>query len=133
MADLQGIRQGLASNLSAITGLQVSPYVLPSPTPPSVEIVPSDIEYDQTFGRGTDLYRFTVRVFVGTPDSRVAQVRLDTFLAPSGSESFKAALESDRTLGGSVSTLRVINASGYRMYGDSPPVLGAEWTVEILS
>ena len=54
-------------------------------------------------------------------------------LAPTGATSVKAAVESDRTLGGVVESLRVTQCSGYQTYtlpGDRQ-VLGAEWTVEI--
>ena len=82
--------------------------------------------------------RYTVQALVGFTTDEGAQKRLDKMLERSGATSVKAAIEADRTLGGKVSDLRVIKASGYRTYElhvqgvRTPPVLGCEWTVEII-
>lgn len=132
MATLKDIRAGLAANLEAIQGLQVSAYALSNPTAPCVEIVPADIEYDGAFGRGHDSWTVTVRVFVGMASDVGAQKRLDLHLASSGADSVKAAVESDATLGGAVDDCRVTTATGYRVYGAEGRLLGAEWTVEAI-
>lgn len=133
MATLTQIRDGLAANLAGISGLQVAKYVLSNPTPPVAEFLPAAIDYDKTMQRGSDQWTITIRVLVGNVSDIGAQKRLDTFLAPSGAGSIKAQVQSDRTLGGTVDTLRVTRCSGYRAY-DRPggaTLLGAEWTVEI--
>lgn len=135
MADYTAIREALAANLTAVTGLQETPYMLSRPTPPVAEVVPGPIEYDQTYGRGEDELRFTVRVMVGKVTDRGSQKRLDRMLAPTGTDSIKTAVESNPTLGGLIDDLHVTGASGYRQFrreGGSP-LLGAEWTVRVLA
>lgn len=132
---LTQIREGLAANLAAIDGCQVSAYMLSNPTPPTVHVYPGDIDYDLAMHRGLDKWTLTVQAFVGMVSDQGAQVKLDAFLAPSGATSVKAAVESDKTLGGLVSDLQVVSCSGYRVYAreSGGPVLGAEWTVEVLA
>jgi hypothetical protein len=134
MADLADIRAGMKANLSAIPNLQIAAYVLSNPTPPAAEIEPGPIKYDLTYGRGTDEWALTVRVFVAGAADIGAQVRLDRMLSSAGPESVKAALESDKTLGGAVDTIRVTDCSGYRLYAreNGAAVLGAEWQVTAL-
>jgi hypothetical protein len=132
VADLADIRAGLAANLEALPGVQVSAYALSNPTPPCVEIVPSEIQYDRALQRGHDEIVVTVRVFVGLASDIGAQKRLDEHLAASGASSVKAAIEADATLAGAVDDARVRSATGYRVYGADGRLLGAEWEVEIL-
>ena len=138
-ATLTQIREGLAANLAALDDVQVSPYMLANPTPPTVHLYPGgaagDIEYDLAMRRGLDRWPFTVQAFVGSPSDIGAQVRLDEFIAPSGARSVKTVLEADPTLGGIVGGLQVVSCGGYRLYvfEGRAPVLGAEWHVEVLS
>lgn len=133
MASLTTLREALASNLAGIPGLQQSAYLLANPTPPAAEVLPAPIEYDKAMGRGHDLWRFTVRVFVGLTSDIAAQKRLDKMIASSGTNSIKAALESNTTLGGAAEDLHVTRCSGYRLFkrGTGQPLLGAEWEVEV--
>lgn len=135
MATLRQIREGLAANLASIPNLQQSAYMLSNPTPPSAEVVPGEVVYDQAFVRGHDVWMMKVRVMAGAVTDRGCQARLDRFLAPSGPDSVKAALESDPTLGGTVDDLHVQRSSGYQLMGrdGGGPVLSAEWDVEVLA
>jgi len=134
-ATLTTIRQGLAANLSTLTGIQVSAYMLSAPTPPTIHLYPAQITYDLAARRGLDQWDFTVQAFVGDTADQGAQVALDAFIAPSGAQSVKAKLESDGTLGGIAGDVSAITCSGYRIYTreGGPPVLGAEWTVRVLA
>jgi hypothetical protein len=67
-------------------------------------------------GRGLDKWTFTVQAFVALASDIGAQVKLDAFLAPSGSQSVKAAIEADGTLGGIVADTSVVSCTGYRVY-----------------
>jgi len=132
--DITPVRLALADNLSAISGIQVSAYMLPNPTPPTVHIYPAEIQYDLAMDRGMDLFYLTVQALSGSPDDRAAQQNLDAYLSGDGEQSFKAAIEADRTLGGSCDDLIVESMSGYRLYSfqDRAPALGAEWRVRII-
>lgn len=127
------IRSGLATNLATVTGSpQVLAYMLSNPTPPAFAVFPAATSYDEAMARGLDKWTFTVVAVVSAAVDQDGQKNLDLYLAPSGGYSIKAAIESDRTLGGVVSNLRVTQVSGYRVYADDRGAnLGAEWTVEI--
>lgn len=136
MADLDDIRAGFKSVLSAgFTGAQVTGYLLPNPTCPAfeVEIGEDGVSYDLAMNRGADDWTFTVRGLRSTTLDVAAQKQLDVWLS-SGSGSVKAVLEASPTLGGSVSDLRVIRASGPRRFvvGDTE-YLGAEWSVRVIA
>lgn len=135
MAELADLREALAANLAGVSGLTRSAYVLSNPTPPCAEIEPAPVEYDLAMHRGLDRWRFTVRVYVAANLDKGAQKRLDGYLASSGADSIKAALESDRTLAGAADDLRVTGCTGYRAYerGGQAAMLGAEWQVEVLA
>jgi len=133
---LAELRAGLATNLATIADTQISAYMLAQPTPPTIQILPEEIDYDGAMQRGMDTWRITVQAFVGLVSDIGAQKRLDLMLAPTGSTSVKAAVESDTTLGGKCDDLRVTQATGYKIYslqGQAAAVLGAEWTVEIVA
>lgn len=133
MATFRQIREGIATNLQGISGLQESAYVLGAATLPAAQVAPMEIDYDKAFRRGLDALWFKVMVLAGSVSDIGAQKLLDPFLDPSGSKSIKAAVESDDTLGGLVESVRVTRCTGYRLYertGQSP-ALGAEWTIEV--
>lgn len=141
MPDLEQIRKGLAGMLASIEGLQESAYILGSPTPPSAEVLPAPIEYDLTMGRGTDRWMLTVRAFVSFGSDIGAQKRLDLFIAPTGPNSVKTALEAKDENGkylaglAGIDSVHVKSCSGYRVV-DRPgggPVLAVEWTVEVIA
>lgn len=138
-ATLAQIRAGIAANLATLTGapgnVQISAYMLGNPTPPTLQVMgPDQIDYDQAMQRGMDEWRFIVQGFVGAATDIGAQVNLDEWLAPAGGLSVKAAIESDRTLAGTVMDSYVESASGYKVYqlDSQAHVLGAEWTIRLL-
>lgn len=136
-ATIAQIRAGLKTRLDAIDGWQVSAYELASPTPPAIHVGlhPDGIDYDRAMRRGMDGLMFRVVAMSGLTTDIGSQKKLDTLLAPSGATSVKAAIEGDPTLGGVIDNLAVRTASGYGVYkteGARGPVLGCEWTVEII-
>ena len=126
------IREGLARNLESIRDIQVSAYLLASPTPPAIHIFPATIEYDRSMQRGLDVLTFTVEAFVAFGLDQGGQMRMDRLLSPSGFESVKEALEADRTLGNTVQDLWVSRMSSYRavlLPEHSDQTLIATWLV----
>jgi len=111
MATVTQITEGLATSLATIDGVQVSPWMLASPTPPAIHIVPPAIEYHLAMQNGLGRLTFTVQVFVALGTDIGSQKRLAQFRAPTGSGSVKAALEADMTLGGVVKQLLVRGSS----------------------
>jgi hypothetical protein len=132
LPSLSEIREGIAEALGAIDGIQASAYMLPNPTPPTIQVFPEEVDYDEAGARGLDMWTLTVQAFVGTAGELEAQKLLDAYLSPAGATSVKAAIETDPTLGGVIDDLRVTKASGYRIYRISNfEYLGCEWTVEV--
>jgi len=135
-ATLAQIREGLRSQLATAFAAtcQVTGYRKDSPRVPSIQVYgPDNVEYDVAMNRGLDRWTIVVMAFSGSIEERAAQEVLDGWLAPSGSGSIKAAVESDITLGGKVASARVARSSGYREY-DLPHagrVLGAEFFVDV--
>jgi hypothetical protein len=87
--------------------------------PPCAVVGQLDFTFDIDNARGLDQGSVDVFVIVQRISERSGQEKLDNFLAGSGNGSIKTALESDRTLGGLVDTLRVITAeSGTYISGE---------------
>lgn len=125
-------RERLAAALSKIPGLQASPYMLGSPTPPAAHIIPTAVSFDEAMAGGLDERTFTVQVFAALGLDKGAQIVLDGFLARSGPKSVKQALESDRRLGGLVQDLRVTEMSSYNVVTlDARQMLSADFTVVV--
>lgn len=132
---ITAIRQALATNLETISGLRTSYYITDNPNPPVAVVAPPTIKYDQTFGRGLDEYSFQVIVLVTRADERIGQELIDAYCAPAGAGSVKAAIESDRTLGGLVADLRVTDMTGVSptTLADGQVYLAANWAVQVFA
>ena len=102
-------------------------------TPPSADVRRGPLEYDQAMDGGLHRPTMLVRVYVSNVTDQGSHAKLDSYLDPDGVNSVKAAIESDRTLGGVVDDLHVTSATGAQTYGleGQPTMLGSEWTVEI--
>lgn len=135
MATVAQLRAALAANLAAITDTQVSAYMLAQPTPPVIQVYPDEVEFDGAMRRGMDTWRFVIQAFVGAVSDIGSQKRLDAMLDPASATSVKDAAESDPTLGGFAQDIRVVGASGYRVYQleGRPAVLGCEWRVDVIA
>ena len=135
MASLSELRAGIAANLATIAGLRTSATIPDQVTPPMAVVMPQQITYDTAFARaGGDEYEFTVTVIVGRVDERTAQNRLDAYCSGSGASSIKAAIESDKTLGGKAFDCRVTSLRNYNqiIVGDTT-YLSAEFVVQVYS
>ena len=136
MADIATIREGLARNLESLRNVQVSAYMLASPTPPCLHIFPATVEYDRSMHRGLDFVNFTIEAFVAFGLDQGGQIRLDKMLSPTGLDSVKEAIERDRTLGQMVQDLWVSRMSNYRTVqipNQNDEALSATWIVTVHS
>jgi len=120
MTALTDLRTGLANRLATISGLRSSSYIPDNPQPPVAIVMPGRITYDTAFGRGSDEYEFTITLVVGRVADRASQTNLDAYCASSGSASVKAAIEGDRSLGGTALDCRVtaMTSQGSLAIGD---------------
>lgn len=132
--DIVAIRVGLAANLRTIEGLRASATLTSGVSPPCAQIGEVTTEYDLSMRRGADDLEVKVRVLVGLVTESAAQTRLDRYAKKTGPASVKAALESDRQLGGACDDLRVIRMEGYGVYDYGGVIyLGAEWVVRVIA
>jgi hypothetical protein len=104
---IEDIRDGLATNLATISGLRTSGDVPDNPNPPQAVVFLETVDYDEAFQGGLTTLMFKVMVIVSRADDRTAQRKLNEYISPDGAQSIKSAVESDRSLGGLVSTLRL--------------------------
>jgi hypothetical protein len=104
------VRDGLKTRLQTITGLRVYDLIPEPVTPPCAVVGQLDLTFDIDNARGLDQANVDVYVIVQRFSERAGQDKLDAYLAGSGSSSIKTAIEGDRTLGGTVNTLRVTAA-----------------------
>jgi hypothetical protein len=131
IATVTQIREGLAANLATLPW-QVNPYALANPTPPCLQIVRGDIEYDYTAARGLDIVNMTVQAVITHGADIGSQKVMDTFVDAVGAQSVKTLLESDRTLGGKVANLRVTRCSGDRTSTTTAgAVLVSQWDIVV--
>lgn len=140
-ATLAQIRAGLKANLDLVytDPWTVTATTPTSPNPPAIDIQPAHpvaIEYDRSMGGGADCIYLVVRAISQQGTDVDWQTLLDTLMDPRSSTSIKAAVEADKTLGGVVSWCRVLKCSGYHSYqlkGALEPVMGVEFTVEVMT
>lgn len=135
MASISDLRTGIATNLATISGLRTSATIPDSINPPIAVVMPNTITYDTAFARsGGDEYEFLVMVIVGRVDERTAQNRLDGYCSGTGASSVKAAIESDKTLGGKAFSLRVTSLRNYNQVtvGDVT-YLSGEFVVQVFA
>ena len=119
ITDVNGVRDALKVNLQTISRLRIYDTIPDIVTPPCTVVGQLDFTFDIDNARGLDQASVDVYVIVQRLSERTGQDKLDNFLAGSGKGSIKTAIESDRTLGGLVDTLRVISAeSGTYNSGD---------------
>lgn len=104
------VREGLKNNLESIEGLRVYDPIPDVIVPPCALIGQLDLTFDLNNARGLDQANVDVMVIVQRFSERTGQDKLDKYLSGSGDYSIKQAIESDRTLGGQVDTLRVTSA-----------------------
>lgn len=133
IASLTELRDAIAVRLRSVPGLRVYPEIPDNPTIPAAVITLDNpaITYDLAYGTtGGHVYRLAIVLLVGRSTERVAQRRLDTYLA--GDDALKAIVEADRTLGGLVYDVRLTEARNIApvMLGDAQ-YLSAELSVEI--
>lgn len=96
---ISNLRAGLVNNLHTISNLRVEATLPDVVNPPQALIALDKIAYNRQNNASMAEYTFKITVVVGRVSERTAQQNLDILVAP-GSGSIKAAVESDKTLGG---------------------------------
>jgi hypothetical protein len=133
MPTVSELRTAIATNLAKVQGLRTSATIPDQINPPIAVVAPASITYDIAFARnGGDEYEFIITAIVGRVDERTAQNRLDAYCSGTGVSSIKAAVESDKTLGGKAFNCRVTDLRNYTQVtvGDAT-YLAAEFVVQV--
>ena len=118
-----------------IEHLQVTDYWNINPTPPSIDVYPSDPFQEPFLQHGNTDMRFYVRARVSTADHEAGQAVLLSLMDSTGSSSLGQAILSNRTLGGLVGGVAIETVGGFgRMIdvGAEESYMGALWTVRVL-
>ena len=100
MASISQIRAALVTTISGtVSGIQGYATMPESPNLPAFVVLPRTSDFTGAFGRGLDTHMFDVIVLVSRRDDQLAQTDLDDYVNGFGSESIRAAIFSNRTLG----------------------------------
>lgn len=136
--DIKLIRQRLGASCDSLTPAlsQTYGYTPDSVSPPCFYPGEIDLTYAGdtrlTFN-GLPVAEAVCYLLTSRADDRRGQELLDTYLAPTGAASVRAAIESDRTLGGACKTLHVHHVDCYRLYTvGTSTYYGARFRVVIL-
>ena len=97
MTDIDAMAQGIATNLATIAGIRTYAEIPDNPNLPAAIVSLTNVQYDQAFAGGLTNYTFSVVVVVSRVTERRAQEKVNDLISPTG---VKAAIQSDRTLGG---------------------------------
>lgn len=119
----------LGTALSSVDGLRVFPYSADRVTPPAAIVGwPDVIDYDTTFGRGSDSMVLPVWVVVGKVDARSSRNTLAAYLDGSGSSSVKAAVD-----GGTYTACDSATVTGVPNGVESVSIAGTEYLAAIFN
>lgn len=119
MIQISKVRDAIGKNIESISGIRIYDTIPDVVVPPCAIVGQLDFTFDVDNARGLDQASVDVFVIVQRISERAGQDKLDELLGGTGNKSIKTAIESDRTLGGLVNTLRVISAeSGTYTTGD---------------
>jgi hypothetical protein len=137
-ATFSAVREALAGQVRGnVAGLlQVLDRPAASVSAPSavVQPAPGDFLLNPVMGQDDCDYLFLVTLYVSGGDVEAGQVALDGFLAVSGPSSIMAAVNSDGTLGGVVSSARCNRARGYRFERhDEQEFIAVDFPVEVMT
>ncbi len=135
--DLSAIRDGLKTRLATITSLANRCHdVWPdSVNVPAALVKPVSLEFHESFGDAT-VGTFEVVLLAAALDQGFArgQDTLDAYLNETGTSSVKAAIEGDKTLGGTVDDCTVLRWHDYgQIVVNGVSYLGVIFDVEVIT
>jgi hypothetical protein len=135
VATIAEVRTGLAARLATITGLRVYPVWPDSLNTPAAIVRPTSHDFGDDFSDDATIHIEIILLAAAIgPGIAAAEATLDLYLAATGSQSIKQAIEGDVTLGDKVDSTRVI---GWRDYGPIEEsgllFLGCRVDIEVLS
>lgn len=128
--DLVEVMDEVAQRLGGIADLNVFAYPPGTITPPAAIVDFPEIEFDLTYGRGSDRLSLPVRLMVARPFERSTRNALTPYCAGSGARSFKQVLESGTY--NTFDTLRVTGVEFGTTEVGGTQYMGAVFTLDIV-
>lgn len=126
---LAGVMDEIGAALAVIDGLRVFPYSADRITPPAGIVGwPDSIDYDMTFGRGSDSMVLPVWVVVGKVDARSTRDTLAAYLDGSGPSSVKAAID-----GGTYTACDSVTVTGAPHGVESVSIAGIDYLAAVFN
>jgi hypothetical protein len=110
-ATVSQVSDGIKTALATVSGLRTYSFQPEQLNPPFAYPELTQVTYHRSMGLGDVEMQWTINVVVGRYTDRTANDLLDQYLSPTGAKSIRAALESDKTLGGVVQTLILSSAA----------------------
>jgi hypothetical protein len=125
------IADALEPLLDDIADLQISPFLLPYPTPPTIDIYPST-PFMEPHAMGRRQTTWTIRARVGTADHEAGQKDLYRMMEESGVWTLLREMgDADLTVMGTR------GPGGFNMYLEPQPdggqMIGVEWEVTVVT
>ena len=108
------IHAGLRTRLATISGLRVADHLPEQIQPPMAVIQLQSVTYHRAMAGGLSAWEFVIALVAGRMGDRAAQRQLDGWMSYAGTQSVRAAIEADKTLGGKCSTLKVADMVSVR-------------------
>lgn len=110
--DVNNVSAGIVTRAKTISGLNGLPFAPDNGEVPLFWVGLADITYDLAMSNGHDEMVFDCLLAVTAADDEAAHTAVRQYLAGSGSNSIRAAMRGDKTLGGAASDCRVVSARG---------------------
>ena len=99
-ATIPQIMTGLKDRLATVSGLRAYEYAPDDPNPPcAFPLVPAIPSYREVMRGATFIIPFRIVVLTGAQLDRTGQKALAGYANPTGTQSIRAAVEGDRTVG----------------------------------
>lgn len=124
------VRDRLKAALN-ITGLRVYDTIPDGLVPPAAVIGQLSIDFDLTLVKGVESGSVDIMVIAGRMSERAAQDYLDNLLQSTGNSSVKTKVESDQTLGGATTSVRVVRAEPVSISVSGVDMLAYRFQVEV--
>lgn len=120
----------LGTATGTIAGLRQFPYWASKVTPPAAVVSWPEIDYDNTYARGSDRLTVPLTVVVGNVNARASRDQLAKYMAGAGASSVKQAVEAHTTTAWDVA--RVVSASVATFTIAGNEYLGAEFSIDVV-
>lgn len=131
------IREGVATRLATISGLNVFSHVPGQFASPAAVVGMPTRQQTETLQRGTDRWEVSVWIVVARQADKQSEKKVEQFLNPTGSTSVRAAIYGDTTLGGTVNDIFELSADvdefTFGPSENSAVFIGLEFTYLILA